>query len=59
MEVAELSRSWDLSESVVGVAALNALSQLAIERNIERYIIAEGNFIGHSEIRKDDTVVLL
>jgi len=59
MEIAELSRSWDLSESVVGVAALNALSQLAIEKNRERYVIAEGDFIDHIEIRKDDTVVLV
>jgi len=59
MEIAELSRSWDLSESVVGVATLNALSQLAIERNRERYIIAEGDFIDHVEIRKDDNVVLV
>jgi uncharacterized protein (DUF4213/DUF364 family) len=59
MEIAELSRSWDLSESVVGVAALNALSQLAIERNKERYVIVEGDLIDHVEIRKDDTVVLV
>ena len=29
-ELAELAQSWDLSERVVGIAALNALSQLAI-----------------------------
>lgn len=59
IEIAELSKSWDLSESVVGVAALNALSQLAIERNRKRYTITEGDFVDHVEIRKGDTVVLV
>ncbi len=59
MKIAELSKSWDLSEAVVGVAALNALSQLAIERSGEKYIITEGDLIDHVKIRKDDTVVLV
>ena len=59
MKIAELSRSWDLSETVVGIAALNTLSQLAIERNRERYVITDGNFIDHIEIRRGDTVALV
>jgi uncharacterized protein (DUF4213/DUF364 family) len=59
IEIAKLSRSWDLSEAVVGVAALNALSQLAIERRKEGYVISEGDFINHVEIGKDDTVALV
>lgn len=59
IEIAKLSRSWDLSEAVVGVAALNALSQLAIEGHKEKYLISEGDFINHVEIRKEDTVVLV
>jgi len=57
--MANLARSWDLSESVVGVATLNALSHGAIEKNREKYVIAEGDLIDNVEIRRDDTVVLV
>ncbi|MEM3797662.1 MAG: DUF364 domain-containing protein [Candidatus Bathyarchaeia archaeon] len=59
IKIAELSLSWDLSEAVVGVAALNALSQLAIERNLDRYVITEGDLIDQLEIRRNDIVVLV
>lgn len=59
IEIAELSLSWDLSEAVVGVAALNALSQLIIEKNLDRYMIFEGNLIDQLEIRRNDIVVLV
>ncbi len=59
LEIAEFSLSWDLSESVVGVAALNALSQLVIDKNKEKYVIDEGDFLEHIEIRKGDTVVMV
>ncbi|MEM3565274.1 MAG: DUF364 domain-containing protein [Candidatus Bathyarchaeia archaeon] len=59
IKIAELSLSWDLSEAVVGVAALNALSQLAMEKNLDRYVIAEGDLIDQLKIRRNDTVVLV
>ena len=59
IKIAEMSLSWDLSEAVVGIAALNALSQLAIERSPDKYVIAEGNLIDQLEIGQDDTVVLV
>lgn len=59
IKLAELSLSWDLSEAIVGVAALNALSQLAMERRPDSYVIVEGNLINHISITKDDVVVLV
>ncbi|MEM2103773.1 MAG: DUF364 domain-containing protein [Candidatus Bathyarchaeia archaeon] len=59
LEIAELSLSWDLSEAVVGVATLNALSQLALEKSGDKLIIVEDDFINHIDIGKNDTVVLV
>ncbi|MEM1883419.1 MAG: DUF4213 domain-containing protein, partial [Candidatus Bathyarchaeia archaeon] len=59
IKLAELSLSWDLSEAVVGVAALNALSQLIIEKKSDRYVIVEGDLIDQIKIAEDDTVVLV
>jgi len=59
IELARLARSWDLSESVVGVAALNALSQMVLSE--ERYVIEEGNFIDYvvARVRATDTVAVV
>ncbi|MFQ6085581.1 MAG: Rossmann-like domain-containing protein [Candidatus Bathyarchaeia archaeon] len=59
MELAEMARSWDVGESVVGVAALNALSQIVLERATERYQISEGNFMDFVEIKRNDLVALV
>lgn len=59
MELAELALSWDLSEAIVGVATLNALSQLAMEREPSRYAIVEENLINQIDVTKDDVVVLV
>lgn len=40
-------------------STLNALSQLAIKRNKEKYVITEDDFIDHVKVKKDDTVVLV
>jgi len=59
IELARLAKSWDLSESVVGVATLNALSQMILSE--ERYAIDEGNFIDYikSRARRGDTVAVV
>ncbi|MEM1586178.1 MAG: DUF364 domain-containing protein [Candidatus Bathyarchaeia archaeon] len=59
IKIAELSLSWDLSEAVVGVAALNALSQMVMEKNLDRYMVIEGDLINQLEIIRDDIVVLV
>ena len=45
IELAELAQSWDLSERVVGIAALNALSQLAIRTNGDDIIKKYGDVV--------------
>lgn len=59
IKLAELSLSWDLSEAVVGVAALNALSQIVIEENYDKYIIVDGDLMDQLAITGDDIVVLI
>jgi uncharacterized protein (DUF4213/DUF364 family) len=59
IDLANLAKSWGTIESIVGVATLNALSQVVLDE--EKYQITEGNFIDYIEkkIRKSDTVTLV
>lgn len=59
LEIANLAKSWDVSERVVGVAALNALSQEVIEKDREKYSIFEGNLIDSIKMGRGDTVALI
>jgi len=59
LEIANLAKSWDVSESVVGVATLNALSQVVIEKDRDKYSIFEGNLIDSIKMGKGDTVALV
>jgi uncharacterized protein (DUF4213/DUF364 family) len=58
-EIVNLAKSLDISERVVGVAALNALSQIVLDKT--KYQIAERNFIDYMEnkVRESDTVGLV
>ena len=59
IDLANLAKSWDTSESVVGVATLNALSQSVLNR--KKYLIAEGNFMDYMEqkVEESDIVALV
>lgn len=59
MELADLADSWDLSERVVGTAALNALSQLAIRSFGAGFETKYGDAVDLTDVRKDDVVVLV
>jgi hypothetical protein len=59
LKIASMARSWDISESVVGVAALNALSQIAIESRSEAYTILNGDAIDHIKLTKKDVVAMV
>ena len=59
VDLAKLVRSWDLSERVIGTATINALSQIVLERQSQKYVIAEGNLIDQIDIRRTDTVALV
>lgn len=59
VSLAEKAKSWDISESVVGVATLNALSQIVIDKNPGNYIIQSGDVLNHVKITKKDVVALV
>ena len=59
IELAELAESWDLSERVVGIAALNALSQIAIKKASGGFVTKYGDVVDVTKVRKDDTVVIV
>jgi uncharacterized protein (DUF4213/DUF364 family) len=60
LEIAELANSWKLGEAVVGIAAINALSQIILERNIGSYMfIEDADCIDQIQIKEDDTVALV
>jgi len=59
IEMASMARSWDLSESVMGIATVNALSSIAIVRNSKRYVISKGNIFDKIAFKKSDIVALV
>ena len=59
MELARMARSWDLSEAVIGLATLNALSSIDIEKNHTMYILSKGNVLDDIKFKKDDAVVMV
>ena len=59
LELASLAKSWDFIESGIGIATLNALFQIIIEREPSLYLLSEENIIDGIRIKKDDTVVMV
>ncbi|MCL2172887.1 MAG: DUF364 domain-containing protein [Candidatus Bathyarchaeota archaeon] len=59
IKLAEKAQSWDLRESVVGFATLNALSQSVIEQNLQNYVISNGDVIDSISLHKTDVTVLV
>lgn len=58
-KLAEKAKSWEISECVVGFAALNALSQIVIEKSPENYIITSGDALDQIELTKKDVVAMV
>lgn len=58
IEMANLARSWDLSESVMGIATVNALSSIAIPVNKEVHI-TNGNILNGITFKQEDIVVFV
>lgn len=59
VELAKMTRSWDLGEAVIGLATLNALSSIYIEKNQTMYVLSKGNVLDHIKFKKDDVVVIV
>ena len=58
LEIAELARSWNLLESVLGVATLNALSSSIIGTE-DSYSVSYGNVFNKIKFRKGDVVTFV
>lgn len=58
-EFLELIDSWDMGERVIGIATVNALSQIVFDTHPERYAVEERNLIDVLEVGREDTVVLV
>ncbi len=58
-KLAEKAKSWEISECVVGFAALNALSQIIIEKNPENYTITNGDALDQLKLTKKDVVAMV
>jgi len=59
LELLHLASSWDLGERVVGVATMNALSQIVLKAHPDRYVTEGGNLIDLLEVGRDDVVVMV
>lgn len=58
-ELAEKAKSWDIAESVMGFATLNALSQIIIERYPQNYAFLDGDVMSYVTLSKKDVVALV
>jgi uncharacterized protein (DUF4213/DUF364 family) len=58
-ELAELSKSHDLGESVVGLATTSALSQIVLKRGSQEFAMTEGNILDELDIKPTDTVAMV
>lgn len=54
-----LAKSWDHGERVIGVATINALSQIVLKQQHERYSVLEGNTLDHVNIRPGESVAMV
>jgi uncharacterized protein (DUF4213/DUF364 family) len=54
-----LAGSWDLGERVIGIATVNALSQIVFEAHPDRYTVEDANLIDVIEVGPEDIVVLV
>lgn len=51
--------SWDFIERIMGVSALNALSQIVFDENPDRYLVERRNLVDVVEVQPADTVVMV
>jgi len=58
LELARLALSWDIRSRVVGVAALNALSQLYLRSRTNRILISKGNIADHLALKGDVVTIV-
>jgi uncharacterized protein (DUF4213/DUF364 family) len=58
LELARLALSWDIRSRVVGVATLNALSQLSLSNYANRILTSKGDIADHLTVKGDVVAVV-
>ncbi|MHC1589338.1 MAG: Rossmann-like domain-containing protein [Candidatus Hecatellaceae archaeon] len=58
-DLAKLAGSWIPAESIVGIAAVNAASQMLYKRRTGSYQVSVGNVTSEFEVRSSDRVVMV
>jgi hypothetical protein len=58
LELARLALSWDIRSRVVGVATLNALSQLSLSNYANRILTIKGDIADHLTVKGDVVAVV-
>jgi uncharacterized protein (DUF4213/DUF364 family) len=58
-ELLSLANSWDFSERVIGIATINALSQIVLDSNKDNYAIEKANLVDVIDIEPDNVVALI
>jgi hypothetical protein len=58
-DLARLAGSWIPAESTVGLAAINAASQMLFERRAEAYEVSTGNLMAELKVKGNDKVVMV
>jgi len=59
LDLLSLTSSWDLGERVIGIATMNALSQIVFEIHPDRYAFEERNLIDILEVGREEVVALV
>ena len=59
LELLSLTDSWDLIERIIGIATVNALSQIVFEAHPDKYAVEKRNLIEVLEVSPEDVVVLI
>jgi uncharacterized protein (DUF4213/DUF364 family) len=59
IKLAEKAKSWELRESIIGFATLNALSQIVMDKNPQNYCVSNGDVIKYVGLTKNDVVALI
>ncbi|MGD2142231.1 MAG: DUF364 domain-containing protein [Candidatus Bathyarchaeota archaeon] len=59
IEFLGMASSWNLGERVIGIATLNALSQIVFESHPDRFTVEKGNLVDVIEVGPDDIVALV
>lgn len=59
IDIANMATSWDVNESVLGFATLNALSQKFLDEVKPPFDIRSSNFINELRVKPSDTVVMV